>query len=139
MRKRGRFVRSEVWVALALSGLSILLHALIPRDVSRELFAVVLGSLGGVYLGGALKAGTNRDIAITALGALVCVGFAVAGLRGPLWIIGAGFLAHAVWDWVHHAIRKGTVGRWWPPFCAIYDVVVGGYLLAVSLTSPSRA
>jgi len=24
------------------------------------------------------------------------------------------------------------VGRWWPPFCAIYDVVVVGYLLAVS-------
>lgn len=126
-------MRSEVWVALGLATISCLVHALIPRETSSGLFAVVLGSLGGVYLGGALRGGDRFDIAVTALGALACVALATAGLRGPPWIVGAGFLFHAVWDWVHHAMRKRTVGRWWPPFCAIYDVVVGGYLLVVAL------
>lgn len=133
MSLQEKLVKSEVWVALGLSGLSILVHAIMPRELSRELFSVILGALGGVYLGGALKRGTRQDVVITAIGAAACVVVAVAGLRGPVWIIGAGFLAHAAWDWVHHAMRKRTVGRWWPPFCAIYDVVVGGYLFSVSL------
>jgi len=128
-----QFVPSEVWVALVLAAVSILVHAMIPREVSRDLFAVVLGALGGVYLGGALRGGNRVDIAVTAIGALVCLILGTAGLGGPSWITGAGFLLHAVWDWVHHAMRRGTVGRWWPPFCAIYDVVLGGYLLVVCL------
>lgn len=126
-------MRSEVWVALGLSALSIIVHVIIPRDISHDLFAVVLGALGGVYLGGALRGGNRVDIAVTAIGALLCVVLAVIGLRGPAWITGAGLLLHAVWDWIHHAMRRGTVGRWWPPFCAIYDVVVGGYLLIMNV------
>ena len=134
-------LRSEVWVALGLAGASCLVHALLPREVSRELFAVVLGALGGVYLGGALRGGSRFDVAVTAVGAAGCVALGVAGLPavgGPWWIVGAGFLLHAVWDWAHHAMHKGTVGRWWPPFCAIYDVVVGGFLLVVQSGAMGR-
>ncbi|MFT3684593.1 MAG: DUF6010 family protein [Phycisphaerales bacterium] len=116
-------------MALSLAGLSCLAHALLPRETSHNLFAVVLGALGGIYLGGALKGGNRFDVAVTAAGAVICVVVATAALRGPWWLTGVGFLLHAVWDWVHHAMHKNTVGRWWPPFCAIYDVVVGGFLL----------
>lgn len=129
---------SEVWVALGLSLFSVGVHLMIPRAVSHDLFAVVLGALGGVYLGGALRGGSRNDVAITAIGALLCIALGTAGLRGPVWITGAGFVLHAVWDWVHHAMRRQTVGRWWPPFCAIYDVVVGGYLLAMDLGAIAR-
>ena len=54
-----------------------------------------------------------------------------AGIYRPWCITGVGVLLHVLWDWVHHAMRKLTVGRWWPPFCAICDVLVGGYLLVV--------
>ncbi len=133
MPKEKPFLPSEVWVALGLSTMSILVHAIIPREISHDLFAVVLGALGGVYLGGALRGQNRTDIAVTAIGAALCIMLAVAGLRGPSWVTGVGFLLHAVWDWIHHAMRRATVGRWWPPFCAIYDVVVGGFLLAVNL------
>jgi len=83
-------VRSEVWVALGLAGVSIVVHALMPRELSRELVAVVLGALGGVYLGGALRGGSRMDIVVTAIGALACVGLGTAGLRGPVWVTGAG-------------------------------------------------
>ncbi len=122
-------LRSELFTALTLAILSCLLHAAIPRELGHDVFAVLLGALGGVYLGGALKGGDRFDIAVTALGAVMCVAIGVAGLHGPWWIVGVGFLLHAVWDWVHHAMRKRTVGAWWPPFCAIYDLAVGGYLL----------
>jgi len=95
-------------VAIGLAGLSIVVHALMPREMSRTLFAVVLGARDGVYLGGALRGGSRIDIAVTAIGALACIALGTAGVGGPAWITGAGLLLHAVWDWIHHAMRRGT-------------------------------
>lgn len=125
-------------MALCLAAVSCLVHALIPREFSRDLFAIVLGSLGGVYLGGALKSSDRIDIAVTAIASIACVAIGIAGLHGPSWIIAAGFLLHAVWDWIHHAMRKHTVGMWWPPFCAIYDILIGSYLLWVGFAASSH-
>lgn len=68
----------------------------------------------------------------------MCLALATAAIRGPEWLTGTGLLLHAVWDWMHRVIKKDTVGRWWPPFCAIYDVVVGGYLLAAHVVSTAH-
>jgi hypothetical protein len=64
-----------------------------------------------------------------AVGAAVFVVLGVVGLRGRAWVVPAGFLLHGVWDWAHHAMERRTVGRWWPPFCALFDVIFGVYLM----------
>jgi len=114
--------------ALLLAAASCGAHALLAPRTGDAFAAVLLGALGGVYLGGALHAGAKRDIAITAAAAVLCIFLAVAGLLGPAWIIPAGFLLHGLWDWAHHATQHRTVGRWWPPFCALYDALVALYL-----------
>ena len=124
-----RSLKLPLLTALLLAAASCVAHALLAPRTGDTFAAVVLGALGGVYLGGALRAGTKRELAVTLVAAVLCVLLAVAGLLGPGWIIPAGFLLHGVWDWIHHALERRTVGRWWPPFCALYDAVVGVYLV----------
>lgn len=59
---------------------------------------------------------------------MICVVLGAWGLLGPGWIIPAAIIAHGTWGWMHHALERRTVGHWWPPFCALYDFIVGVYL-----------
>lgn len=46
-------------------------------------------------------------------------------------LIGAGWLAHAVWDAIHHEGHGPTeVRTWYPPLCAMADLVIGVALVA---------
>ncbi len=89
---------------------------------------MLVGALGGVYLGGALRGANKSEIAVSAVAAVICVVLGAAGLIGPAWIIPAAFILHGVWDWIHHAMERRTVGGWWPPFCALFDFIFGAYL-----------
>jgi hypothetical protein len=126
---------SPLVTAVGLGVASCVLHAVLPRELGHEAACVVLGALGAVYLGGALHEGSEGgrggrvSLAVAAVGAAVFVVLGVVGLRGPAWVVPAGFLLHGVWDWAHHAMERRTVGRWWPPFCALFDVIFGVYLM----------
>jgi hypothetical protein len=126
---RSPSLKAPLLTAFLLAAASCGAHALLAPQTGNAFAAVLLGALGGVYLGGALRAGTNPEIAVTITAAVLCILLAVAGLLGPAWITPAGFLLHGAWDWAHHALERRTVGRWWPPFCALYDAIVGLYLV----------
>lgn len=128
MQSTSPSLRVPLLTALSLALASCATHALIAPRTGDAFAAVLLGALGGVYLGGALRAGTRSEIAVTIVAAVLCILLAVAGLLGPAWIIPTGFLLHGGWDWAHHAMERRTVGRWWPPFCACYDGIVGIWL-----------
>lgn len=132
-RSAARLLGSALFTAVGLGVASCILHAVLPREWGQAAACVVLGALGAVYLGGALHeggAGGGRvSIAVAAVGAAVFVVLGVVGLRGPAWVVPAGFLLHGGWDWAHHAMERRTVGRWWPPFCALFDVIFGVYLM----------
>ncbi|MBX3379000.1 MAG: hypothetical protein KF805_02810 [Phycisphaeraceae bacterium] len=115
--------------AIVLAVVSCVVHAVLAPELARAIAAVLLGGLGGVYLGGALHGGGWPSIVVAAVAAVICVGLGAAGLRGPEWLLAVGFLLHAVWDWVHHALERRWVGPWWPPFCAVFDLIFGVYLL----------
>jgi hypothetical protein len=58
---------------------------------------------------------------------------AVLGYRKSLWLIAVALVGHGVFDVVHHSlIENPGVPRWWPGFCLVFDVILGG-LLAVRL------
>lgn len=114
--------------ALFLAAAACTLHAILPPETARAVAAVVIGALGGVYLGGALRTHSTPDIITSAIAALICVALGAAGLLGPAWIIPAAFILHGLWDWTHHALDRRTVGHWWPSFCALFDFIFGAYL-----------
>lgn len=54
---------------------------------------------------------------------------AVSGFRSSLWIVASALAAHGVFDIFHgRFIDNPGMPRWWPGFCAAYDVVAGACL-----------
>jgi hypothetical protein len=67
----------------------------------------------------------------------VAGGFAVvagAGVTGSGWILVAGFAGHAAKDFWQHRTRYVDNTRWWPPFCAVVDIVVAASIATALLT-----
>ena len=59
--------------------------------------------------------------------------FAIIGYKRNLWLVAVALVGHGVFDIVHHlVIENPGVPHWWPGFCLVFDVILGG-LLAVRL------
>jgi hypothetical protein len=86
-----------------------------------------LAAVAGVYVGFAVADGRTSAIAVQSAALLVFVAVAAVGIvEGSNALIGAGWIAHGVWDAIHHEHHGPTeVKTWYPPFCATADLVVG--------------
>ena len=97
---------------------------------AADLLTLVLALTGGIYWGSALAAGRKTEVRIEAVAGLAVMIMALLGLWWSTTWIAAGFVAHGVWDVLHHprAVRT-PVRRWFPPFCATFDWLVAIYIL----------
>lgn len=95
-----------------------------------ELFALFLALTACVYGGAALTpAGARFGKVEFPFVALVFVTAVLGLLISPVWIA-VGYFAHGGWDLLHHQHRIATpVVAWFPPLCAVFDAVVGGFVL----------
>ena len=115
--------------AAALGGLA----ALGLDESARTIFAgVALAAVAGVYLGFAVADGRPSGIAIQGVTMLAFAVVAYVGVEeGSTTLIGAGWIAHGLWDAIHHEHRGPTeVRTWYPPFCATADLAIGIPLIA---------
>jgi hypothetical protein len=81
--------------------------------------------------------GPERTRELTAVGATMATGVASALVpsRTGQRILAAGWLAHAVFDAVHHRNDTSHLPGWYPAFCAGFDTVVAGQLIRESAAS----
>ena len=103
----------------------------LPRQQARRLSGAGLAATGGVYLGFGVADGRRSALLVQA-GELL--GFtalaAVAVQRDSPGLLGAGWLAHPIWDALHYRGRGPTrVRSWFPAFCVGYDVALAVPLL----------
>lgn len=113
---------------LALPFIAILMY---HPDGAYDLLALILAFTGGVYTGSALRAEVaTRKLAVEwAFGALLVIVAALSFWWSPTWLA-AGFGVHAVWDVAHHARQPGLgIRRWFPPFCAAFDLAIAALVL----------
>jgi hypothetical protein len=108
---------------------SVRQHA--PRQDEGPGTGAALPAAGGVYLGFAVADG-RRSALLVQTGELP--GFAalaaLAVQRDSPGLLGAGWLAHPIWDALHYQGRGPTrVRSWFPAFCIGYDVAVAVPLL----------
>ncbi|HEY0036882.1 MAG TPA: DUF6010 family protein [Longimicrobium sp.] len=126
--RRSPAIPALIGIVLALPFIAILMY---HPDGAYDLLALILAFTGGVYTGSALRAEVaTRKLAIEwAFGAVLVILAALSFWWSPTWLA-AGFGAHAVWDVAHHARPPGLgIRRWFPPFCAAFDVAVAALVL----------
>ncbi len=123
------YVRTAV-AGILLAILTIRGFVLFASPIPVQLFTLFLAYTACVYLGAALSDSRVRWISIEFLLSTVFYVFAVLGLiYSPVWVA-IGFILHGVWDMLHHPrLIKTKVVRWFPPLCAVFDWIVGIYIL----------
>lgn len=119
------------------SGVGVLLlpaHVFLSEEPSIAFAAITLAVISGVYIGFGAR---NAQPGIMILEFGVAIAFAIAALLGWLFLpvlIPAALILHALWDWLHaHPRFHGVAPTWYPPFCAVVDIVAGGGMLLIWL------
>lgn len=115
----------------AVIGLTLPIHFFLPEDVSVQLAALLMALIAGAYIGFGAADGRAEAFWFEFAGAGLFGGAALAGLLVHPLIIPAAIIAHAGWDWAHHAGFGAKVPSWYIPFCVWIDVVVGIGLIAL--------
>ena len=117
------------------AGLALVMVAPIWLFLSKEAgfdsLAVQLGFVGGVYFGFSVAQGSVSELLIEFFqaGAFMFAAVLALGTDSP-GVLAGGYLAHGVWDALHHPRAVTTPVRgWYPPFCAVFDVVVAAFVL----------
>ena len=124
----------------AVGGAASVLIAYLARRFTREILAGVLIGAALFYIFFAARAGAGSAWIIAEVaGVLLYGGMGVAGVRGSLWWLAAGWALHPVWDMVLHYFGPGHAfaPEAYAIACVSWDWVVAGYL-AYRVTRESR-
>ena len=96
-------------------------------------YAVGLAFIAAVYIGFSVADGRSRVIVVESIVAGAFAVIAGVGVTGSAWVLVAGFAGHGVKDLWQHRTQYVDNTRWWPPFCAVVDVVVAASIAATIL------
>ena len=125
----GGILPAVIGAALSLLFIPVLMEA---RDMALDLLAMILAASGGIYWGVAASEGRRSVRAMEGLAGLAFVFIAMLGLWWTSLWIAVGYVLHGVWDYLHHPRRIRTgIRRWFPPFCATFDLLVAVYILVL--------
>jgi hypothetical protein len=126
----GHAVGAAVGLAGGLAAVAFAL--VLPDEVAYIYLGAQLAGVGWIYFGFGVADGRPSAIAVQVLSAaaFMTVGF-LGAYHQSTALLGAGYVAHGAWDWLHHDDHGPThVRTWYPPFCVAVDVVIGVPLLA---------
>ena len=118
------------WAGLLLGVASVPVFIALSEPLAQQWGALLLGMIGGAYVGFAARDGRLSANIIELIGALAFAAVALAGLQLNPLLIAGGYVAHGFWDLFHH--RHGACAdtpHWYIPFCVVYDWIVGAFLL----------
>ncbi|HZQ94702.1 MAG TPA: hypothetical protein VFA67_06800 [Candidatus Sulfotelmatobacter sp.] len=116
-------------LSLAVAGLI----TVVGFDRERAFYPTVMIVVACYYVLFAAMAPSGPTLIIEIAVASGFLLVAIIGYKRNLWIVAAALVGHGVFDSVHHLlIDNPGVPRWWPGFCMVFDLVLGG-LLALRL------
>jgi hypothetical protein len=122
-------------LSLAVAGLAIFMGF----DRERAFYPTVAIVIASYYVLFAVTAASGRILVIEITVATGFLLLATIGYKKNLWLVAIAIAGHGVFDIVHHLfIENPGVPHWWPGFCFIFDVILGG-LLAVRLSKHTLA
>lgn len=121
----------EYLIGLLLSSAVVGLAVIAGFDRERVFYPTVLIVIASYYVLFAVMGASGRILFIEIMVAGVFLLFAVLGFKRNLWLVVAALLGHGVFDFVRPVfIDNRGVPPWWPGFCLVFDLIVGGRLAA---------
>ena len=112
-------------LSLAVAGLVVV----IGLDRERGFYPTVMILTAAYYVLFALMGGSTRALMMEIL---VASGFsliAIIGYKRNLWLIVIALVGHGAFDMVHRLMFENLgVPHWWPGFCLVIDIILGGLL-----------
>jgi len=110
--------------SLACATAALLASGVIPSPLAFH--SLLLAAIAWIYVGFALQDGRASAVGLEGVVAFVFFAAALLGLVYTPYLIAVGFVAHALWDLLHHEGAGGigtSLPSWYPRFCAVYDIV----------------
>ena len=124
----------EYLIGLLLSAGVIGLAVLVGLDRERAFYPTVMIVIAAYYVLFAAMTTSGRVLLIEIAVASGFLLLAVIGYKRTLWLVAGALVGHGVFDVLHPFLFANPgVPRWWPGFCMVCDVILGG-LLAVCLS-----
>jgi len=103
-------------------------------DEDRSFYSTVLIIIASYYVLFAILDGSGHALVWELI---LAVAFSTAAIIGALFLptlVGAGIVAHGLFDLVHDVfIENSGVPTWWPSFCASIDVLLGIWVIILTL------
>ena len=116
-----------LFLSLAVAGLAISMGF----DRERAFYLTVAIVVASYYVLFAVMAASGRTLVIEIAVASGFLLLATIGYKRNPWLIALAIAGHGVFDIVHHwLIDNPGVPHWWPGFCLVFDVILGGLLAA---------
>ncbi len=119
-----------VGVLLAVAVATLAKFTRFDRD--RSFYPTVLVIIASYYVLFAVLGGSTRALGWEIVFSLVFSTVAIFGaLHAPV-LVGAGIIAHGLFDLVHETlIENAGVPTWWPSFCGSLDVLLGLWVIGL--------
>lgn len=103
---------------------------LVSQEKQNDLWGILLVVIASDYIGFGIMDGRMKQKLIEIA---ICTGFVVLSVLGlwySAWFLVIGYVGHGIWDYIHdHRLVVTKIKRWYPPFCMIYDWLIGAWLL----------
>lgn len=119
----------EYLIGLLLSLAVVALAVMIGLDREPAFYATVMAVIAAYYVLFAVMTGSAGTIIMETLVAGGFLLLAMIGYKRNLWLVAIALVGHGVFDILHHFfIENPGVPRWWPGFCWVCDVILGGFM-----------
>ena len=112
----------------------------IGLDRERSFYPAMMIAIATYYILFAAISGSVSVVIGESLAAAVFLVFTAIGFKTSLWFVVAALAGHGVFDVFHHLIIDDPgVPRFWPGFCAAFDIVAAAYLAVLLTKRPGLA
>jgi|SRR5688500_8631268 len=113
------------------SGLLVILIISLLKQWDKSIgYGLILSGIGFLYVG--FTWSDTTALIITSVQAVFFLFVAWYGIKKSLYILGAGYFLHGLWDLVYHLFPGSSLV---PPrydlFCLSIDFTIGAYLIAI--------
>ncbi len=118
-------------ISVALAASFIVVTHVLSGKYLPEVFALFLALTACVYGGAALTPAGAKFGNVELPFVLIVFTASILGLVYSILWIAVGYFIHGTWDLLHHFGKvKTPMLRWFPPMCAIFDFLVGAFVVA---------